>query len=82
MTLKALAGDGLYREPRHFTAWAKERQVETHKLRQIIRDVTGQCSVPIGDFILETLDTSVTCETCEELVSRAGFCGWATKTCY
>lgn len=64
---QALAGDGLYREPRHFTAWVKERQVETHKLHQVVRDVTGQTTVPIGDFILETPDTSVACETCEEL---------------
>ncbi|KAI6383144.1 hypothetical protein MCOR25_000330 [Pyricularia grisea] len=64
---QALAGDGLYREPRHFTAWVKERQVETHKLHKVVRDVTGQTTVPIGDFILETPDTSVTCETCEEL---------------
>lgn len=64
---QALAGDGLYREPRHFTAWVKERQVESHKLHQVVREVTGQTTVPFGDFILETPDTSVTCETCEEL---------------
>lgn len=64
---QSLAGDGLYREPRHFTAWVKERQVETHKLHQVVKDVTGQSTVPIGDFILETPDTSVSCETCEEL---------------
>jgi NAD+ synthase (glutamine-hydrolysing) len=64
---QALAGDGLYREPRHFTAWTKEREVEAHKLHQVVREVTGQTTVPIGDFILETPDTSVTCETCEEL---------------
>lgn len=32
-----------------------------------MRDVTGQTTVPIGDFIIETPDTSLTCETCEEL---------------
>ncbi|KAM4058114.1 carbon-nitrogen hydrolase [Hirsutella rhossiliensis] len=64
---QALAGDGLYREARHFTAWVKERQVEAYKLHQVVKDVTGQKTVPIGDFILETPDTSVTCETCEEL---------------
>lgn len=69
--MTALAGDGLYREPRHFTAWSKERQIETHKLHQVVREVTGQATVPIGDFILETPDTSVTCETCEELVGYA-----------
>lgn len=65
--MAALAGDGLYREPRHFTAWTKERQVETYKLPQVIKDITKQKTVPIGDFVLETPDTSVTCETCEEL---------------
>jgi NAD+ synthase (glutamine-hydrolysing) len=64
---QALAGDGLYREPRHFTAWSKKRQIEDHKLHQAVRAVTGQMTVPIGDFILETEDTSITCETCEEL---------------
>lgn len=64
---QALASDGLYREARHFTAWAKERQVEAYRLHQAVRDVTGQQTVPIGDFILETPDTSVACETCEEL---------------
>lgn len=64
---QALAGDGLYREPRHFTAWRKERQVEDHKLNAVMREVTGQSIVPIGDFILETPDTSIALETCEEL---------------
>jgi hypothetical protein len=68
---KALAGDGLYREPRHFTAWSKKRQIEEHKLHQAVRAVTGQTTVPIGDFILETEDTSITCETCEELFVSA-----------
>ncbi|KAK5992153.1 Putative glutamine-dependent NAD(+) synthetase [Cladobotryum mycophilum] len=67
---QALAGDGLYREPRHFTPWMKERQIETYKLHQVVRDVTKQTTAPIGDFILETPDTSVTCETCEELVGH------------
>ncbi|KAH7324480.1 glutamine-dependent NAD(+) synthetase [Stachybotrys elegans] len=64
---QAMAGDGLYREPRHFTPWTKERQVESYKLIPVVVKVTSQKSVPIGDFILETPDTSVTCETCEEL---------------
>lgn len=63
----SLANDGLYREARHFTAWSKARTVETYYLERVIRDVTGQRSVPIGDAVLSTLDTSVGCETCEEL---------------
>ncbi|KAK5185749.1 glutamine-dependent NAD(+) synthetase [Exophiala sp. CCFEE 6388] len=63
----SLANDGLYRETRHFTAWVKPRTVETYYLEQVIRDITGQKTVPIGDAVLSTLDTSVGCETCEEL---------------
>ncbi|KAM6534770.1 glutamine-dependent NAD(+) synthetase [Fusarium falciforme] len=63
----ALANDGLYREARHFTAWSKPRQVETYYLDGPVRKVTGQASVPIGDMILSTPDTVVTCESCEEM---------------
>ncbi|OCT48717.1 putative glutamine-dependent NAD(+) synthetase [Cladophialophora carrionii] len=63
----SLANDGLYREARHFTAWVKERTTETYYLEKVISDITGQATVPIGDAVLSTLDTSVGCETCEEL---------------
>ncbi|TWU72542.1 hypothetical protein ED733_004147 [Metarhizium rileyi] len=63
----SLANDGLYREARHFTAWSKPRTVETYYLEKVARDITGQRSVPIGDVVLSTMDTSVGCETCEEL---------------
>ncbi|KAI5859874.1 glutamine-dependent NAD(+) synthetase with GAT domain-containing protein [Durotheca rogersii] len=63
----ALANDGLYREARHFTAWAKPREVETYYLEQVLQQATGQKTVPIGDMILSTPDTAVTCESCEEL---------------
>ncbi|KAL2104616.1 hypothetical protein VUR80DRAFT_10110 [Thermomyces stellatus] len=62
-----LANDGLYREARHFTAWPKKMQTEKYYLETVIRDVTGQESVPIGDAILSTRDTAISCETCEEL---------------
>jgi NAD+ synthase (glutamine-hydrolysing) len=55
----SLANDGLYREARHFTAWVKERTIETYYLEKIIGDITGQKTVPIGDAVLSTLDTSV-----------------------
>jgi NAD+ synthase (glutamine-hydrolysing) len=55
----ALANDGLYREQRFFVSWAKPRTVEMYPLEQIVRDVTGQSEVPIGDVVLETLDTSI-----------------------
>ncbi|KAF4591371.1 Glutamine-dependent NAD(+) synthetase [Ophiocordyceps camponoti-floridani] len=63
----ALANDGLYREARHFTAWSKPREVETYYLESVVRRVTGQETVPIGDMILSTPDTAVTCESCEEM---------------
>lgn len=63
----SLANDGLYREARHFSAWVKQREYEKYYLEQIVRDCTGQTTVPIGDVVLSTLDTAVACETCEEL---------------
>ncbi|KAI5464958.1 NAD+ synthase [Mariannaea sp. PMI_226] len=63
----ALANDGLYREARHFTAWVKPRTTEQYYLEKVVSDITGQRTVPIGDVVLSTLDTSVGCETCEEL---------------
>lgn len=65
----ALANDGLYREARHFTPWPENKhcQTEDYYLEQGVAEITGQRSVPIGDAIISTLDTAVTCETCEEL---------------
>ncbi|KAJ9617089.1 glutamine-dependent NAD(+) synthetase [Cladophialophora chaetospira] len=63
----SLANDGLYREARHFSAWVKPRTTEPYYLEKIIREITGSKTVPIGDAILSTEDTSVGCETCEEL---------------
>jgi NAD+ synthase (glutamine-hydrolysing) len=50
-----------------FTAWVKERQTEKYYLEEVVRKVTGQHTIPIGDVVLSTLDTAVGCETCEEL---------------
>jgi NAD+ synthase (glutamine-hydrolysing) len=52
-----LANSGLYRETRHFSRWQKERQVETYYLESVATEVTGQKTVPIGDFILSTIDS-------------------------
>lgn len=62
-----LAADGNYREPRWFTPWVHRQQVEDHALPRMIRDITGQASVPIGDAAVATRDTVVASETCEEL---------------
>jgi NAD+ synthase (glutamine-hydrolysing) len=45
----------------------KERQTEKYYLEEVVRKVTGQHTIPIGDVVLSTLDTAVGCETCEEL---------------
>ncbi|KAI0514344.1 NAD+ synthase [Xylaria bambusicola] len=63
----SLAMNGLYREARHFTAWAKPLQTETYYLEEVIERVTGQRTVLIGDALLSTRDTAIGCETCEEL---------------
>ncbi|KAI1171259.1 NAD+ synthase [Nemania sp. FL0916] len=63
----SLAMDGLYREARHFTAWVKQLQSETYYLEGVIRQITGQKTCLIGDIVLSTRDTSIGCETCEEM---------------
>ena len=55
----SLANDGLYREARHFTAWVKPRTVETYYLEKVISKIIGQSTVPIGDAVLSTSDTSI-----------------------
>lgn len=64
---KHLADDGNYREPRWFTAWSKDRSVEEFKLNPLLQSVTGQKNVPIGDFLIETNDTVLGSEKCEEM---------------
>jgi NAD+ synthase (glutamine-hydrolysing) len=59
--------DDCYRETRWFTAWTKLRQTEEFYLPRMIRDVTGQTKVPIGDAVISTLDTCIGYEICEEL---------------
>lgn len=62
-----LANDGNYREARWFTAWTKTRQIEDHYLPRMIRNITGQETVPFGDGVISTNDTVVGTELCEEL---------------
>lgn len=64
---KFLADDGNYREPRWFTSWDKDRQVEDYNLPPILQAVTGQKTVTIGDFLVETNDTILGTEKCEEM---------------
>ncbi|KAJ3127900.1 glutamine-dependent NAD(+) synthetase [Nowakowskiella sp. JEL0407] len=62
-----LANDGNYRETRWFSPWLKIRETEDFFLPRIVRDVTGQDTVPIGDAVIATLDTVIGTEMCEEL---------------
>ncbi|CAG8728220.1 15610_t:CDS:2, partial [Racocetra fulgida] len=62
-----LANDGNYREMRYFTAWSPARYVEDYYLPRIIKNITGQTVVPIGDAVISTIDTCIGVELCEEL---------------
>ena len=62
-----LAADGNYRETRWFAAWQHPRRVEEYHLPRMLREVTGQETVPFGDAAIATRDTALATETCEEL---------------
>ena len=61
-----LAENGNYRESRFFTPWEKSG-MEEHPLPSCIQRVTGQKSCPIGVAIIQTNDTEIGIEVCEEL---------------
>lgn len=62
-----MADEGNYRETRWFTPWENVQKLEDHRLPTRIRKLTGQSTVPFGVVIIEALDCTVTCETCEEM---------------
>lgn len=62
-----LANDGNYREMRYFTPWPKPKYWENYQLPKVISKLSKQSKVIIGDCIVETLETRLGCETCEEL---------------
>jgi NAD+ synthase (glutamine-hydrolysing) len=62
-----LANHGNYRELRWFSPWLHTRKTEDHLLPELIRKLTGQTLVPFGDAVIATLETTIGCETCEEL---------------
>lgn len=62
-----LANDGNYREMRFFTPWMKPGVVEELTLPPMIQKITGQKKVPFGDAVINTLDTCIGAETCEEV---------------
>ena len=63
----SLCDQGNYREPRWFTGWSERRKVEDHYLPGIIKSITNQTTVPIGDGVIATRDTCIGSEICEEL---------------
>lgn len=65
----SLANDGNFREERYFTRWPRQDPplLEQHSLPPNVREVTGQRTVPFGEALLETLDTTLGIESCEEL---------------
>ena len=65
-----LANDGNFREMRYFTAWPEEKQYqwEEHRLPEVVSQATHQSNpVPFGDCVVETNDTVIGIEMCEEL---------------
>lgn len=65
-----LANDGNYREMRYFTPWSSDRRGETEECPLPLpetRKLTGQESAPFGDAVIETRDTTIGVELCEEL---------------
>lgn len=62
-----LANDGNYREMRYFTPWNRVKFFESFPLPKIIQKITNQSSVIIGDVVMETLETKIGAETCEEM---------------
>ncbi|EGR27476.1 hypothetical protein IMG5_195230 [Ichthyophthirius multifiliis] len=58
---------GNYREPRYFTAWKSHRSLEELELPQFIQKITNQKYAPFGNAIIQTNDTRIGIETCQEL---------------
>jgi NAD+ synthase (glutamine-hydrolysing) len=64
-----LADGNNYREARWFTPWLKDkgRAVEDFHLSTEIQKITGQKITKFGNAVIQCIDTSIACETCEEL---------------
>nr|CAB3264187.1 glutamine-dependent NAD(+) synthetase [Phallusia mammillata] len=65
----ACANEGNYRELRWFVPWQKKKTVEQCLLPKSIQNITGQHTVPFGDGVIETQDTCIGSEVCEEMWS-------------
>ncbi len=62
-----LATEGNYREPRWFVPWQKKWKIENFRLPSELQEITKQTTVPFGCAVIETQDTVIASETCEEL---------------
>lgn len=62
----SLANDGNYREMRYFTPW-RAQYWEEYQLPKVVYKLSGQSKVTFGDCVIQTLETRLGCETCEEL---------------
>lgn len=62
-----LANDGNYREMRYFSPWNRPKYYESFQLPKFISGISGQSRVTFGDCVIQTLETTVGAETCEEL---------------
>ena len=63
-----MANDGNYHEARFFSSWKGGiGELCSHQLMKELRQVTGQTEVPIGVGIIQTAETKISAEICEEL---------------
>ena len=76
-----MANDGNYRELRFFTPWMRPRETEEHYLPRMIKDITGQNTVPFGDAVVATYDTVIGVELCEELFTPNRYLRRAALVC-
>lgn len=60
-----MADSGNYHESRWFSMWPRGR-MEDFFLPRMIRNITGQSTVPFGEAVLATLDSCIGFEVCEE----------------
>jgi len=63
----SLANDGLFREMRYFTRWQSPGKYMHLQLPQTLKELGEDGSVRFGDCTLQTNDTTIGTEMCEEL---------------
>ena len=66
-----LANDGNYREMRYFTPWTRRGETDEFALPAMVQRVAGQETTRFGDAVLQTRDTTIGVELCEELFTPA-----------